>query len=206
MSDPAATSQPTETVLTTGANPTPDPAAEPILGKVEEPKAPEPFDPEKLTLPEGFDKTEAFEGFTNLAKEHGLTGPAAQALVDLHAKHVQATVEKLTAAFAEQQDKWKAAVKADPEIGGDKLEAVRQTFARVAMNPELSDPDFIDALVYTGAGNHPAVVRTLAKWSKALSEGAHVGGNIPARDGQGNTVSRQPTLAEAMYPGGPKGS
>lgn len=126
-----------------------------------------------------------------------MTGPVAQKLIDLAAKQVTQANEKLTAAWNKQQEDWQAEIKADKDIGGDKLEGTLQTFAKVADDPALSDPKFREALVFTGAGNHPAVVRTLAKWAAALSEGGPVRG-APA--GERRAPS---TLGEAFYPEGP---
>ena len=160
---------------------------------------PAPFDVEKITIPEGLSKDDALFGdFANIAKEHGLTGSVAQTLVDLAAKQVQAANQKLQANWDKQNEDWQAEIRADKEIGGDKLAEVLQTFSKVASDTELSDPKFREALAFTGAGNHPAIVRTLARWAKALSEGGPVRGTPAA-------ASRQPsTLGEAIYgPSGP---
>lgn len=181
------------------APPAPEPSAESesLLGKEPE-AAPEPFDPEKITFPEGFEKDEALFGdFTNVAKEAGLSGPAAQKLIDLAAKQVAQANERLMAGWNKQQEDWLAEIKADKDIGGDKLDGTLQTFAKVANDHALSDPKFREALAFTGAGNHPAIVRTLAKWASALSEGGPVRGS-PA--GERRTPS---TLGEAFYPEGP---
>lgn len=213
MSDPAnptAPSTPSPSPATTTTE-TPSPAVtetkpveettapESILGEEKKEEAVvEPFDPEKITFPEGFEKDEALFGeFTNVAKEHGLTGPAAQKLLDLAVKQAQAANQKLEAAWNKQQEAWQTEIKADKEIGGDKLEGMLQTFSKVANDSELSDPKFREALHMTGAGNHPAIVRTLARWAKALSEGGPVQGTPAA---ERRTPS---TLGEAFYPGGP---
>lgn len=212
MSDPA---NPTPTTPEQTPTPQPTPTHEPnpppepkpegeegsiLTGKAEEKPAEgeASFDPEKITFPEGYTKDEAlFTEFTTLAKEAGLTGPAAQKLVDMAAKQAKAQSDALTRQWDEQQQAWQAEIKADKDIGGDKWEGVRQTFATVANDPALSDPDFKDALIFTGAGNHPAIVRTLVKWAAALSEGKAVRGNVP-----GQTTVPQ-SLGQAFYPEGP---
>ena len=199
MSDQAAAPA-LETTIPSTETPTttpPPPPNESVLG--EEPKAPlEAFDPEKLTLPEGITKDEALFGeFTNLAKEHGLAMPVAQNLLALAAKQSAAVSQKLQADWDKQNADWQAEIKADKEIGGDKLDGALQTFAKVANDPELSDPKLREALAFTGAGNHPAIVRTLVRWAKALSEGGPVRG-APA------TARAPGTLGEAIYgSGGP---
>jgi hypothetical protein len=184
--------EPTQTITTETTAP------EPTSLLTEATPAPEAFDPEKITFPEGMNKDDPLWGdFTKLAKEHGLSGPAAQTMIDLAAKQVQAVSQKLQAGWDKQNEDWQAEIKADKEIGGDKLNGTLQTFAKVASNPELSDPKFREALAFTGAGNHPAIVRTLARWAKALSEGGPVQG--------GPSESRVPeTLGQAIYgPNGP---
>ena len=193
----SAPTTPTETLESTLTSETQAPAPS-VLGTEPAP-APEPFDAEKITLPEGLSKDDALFGdFTNLAKEHGLPMPVAQTLVDLAAKQVQAANQKLQASWDKQNADWQAEVRADKEIGGDNLQGLLQTFSKVASDPELSDPKFREALAFTGAGNHPAIVRTLARWAKALSEGGPVRGTP-------TSATRQPaSLGEAIYgPSGP---
>lgn len=166
-------------------------------------EAPPPFDPDKLTIPEGMDKdSPLFAEFKDLAKEAGVSGPAAQKLVELHAKYAASANEKIQQAWTSQNEAWQKQVREDKEIGGDKLQGHLQTFAKVAGDPSLSDPEFRQALLFTGAGNHPAIVKTLVKWAAALGEGGSVQGGPPARNGQGELVNAPRTLGDALYPGG----
>lgn len=135
-----------------------------------------------------------FSEFATVAKEHSINGPLAQRIIDLAAKQAQVSNEKLLADWNKQQEAWQAEVKSDTNIGGDKLAGVLQTFSKVADDATLSDPKFREALAMTGAGNHPAVVRTLARWAQALSEGG------PVRGGPAVNGSRAPeTLGQAIY-------
>src|SRR5262245_5201052 len=128
MSDvPSPPVEPTPDSPTPSPTPTPTPPAETpstpeqpgkepesVLGTA----PPEPFDPEKVTFPEGFTKDEAFfDDFKNIAAEHGLTGPAAQKLVDLAAKQTKAVNDTLLAQWDKQQQDWQTEIKADKEIG-----------------------------------------------------------------------------------------
>jgi hypothetical protein len=56
----------------------------------EPPPAPEPFAADKLTLPEGMEKNEVYEEFTNFAKEAGFKHSDAQKALDLAAKAIKA--------------------------------------------------------------------------------------------------------------------
>jgi hypothetical protein len=161
-------------------------------------QAPEPFDAEKITIPEGMTKDDAlWSDFTKFATENGLTGSAAQAAIDLAGKQVQAVIQRQNADWMKMQEDWQAQVKADPEIGGDKLAGNLQTFSKVARNPELSDPEFLADIA--PVGNKLSVVRTLARWAKALSEGGPVQGTPATANG-----GRPQSLGEAFYgPNGP---
>lgn len=166
-------------------------------------EAPPPFDPDKLTLPEGIDKdSPLIAEFKDLAKEAGVSAPAAQKLMELHAKYASTANEKIQQAWTAQNEEWQKQVREDKEIGGDKLQGHLQTFATVAGDPSLTDPEFRQALLFTGAGNHPAIVKTLVKWAAALSEGGSVSGGAPARNGQGQLVNAPRSLGDALYPGG----
>ena len=164
----------------------------------------EAFDPEKLTLPEGFDKGEHFAQFTEWAKEAGINQPQAAKLIDLYTAAAKASVEANTQEWEKQNTDWQAEVKADKELGGTNLTTVKQTISKVLDNPDMSDPKFREALDFTGAGNNPAVIRTLYRWAQKLSEGASIAGAPPARDGAGAITGQPRSIAEAMYgPNGP---
>lgn len=161
--------------------------------------APEPFSPETLTLPDGFEKTEAFDKFSALASEHKLSAPTAQALFDLYTNDVKGQLDKVYSYWPEQNRKWIAEVQSDPELGGDRLAEVKQTVARVLDNAELSDPGFRAALDISGMGSNPAVVRTLYRWAQRLTEGGAVTGDAPGRNRDGSLATERPTPANSLY-------
>lgn len=155
------------------------------------------FDAEKVTFPEGMTKDdELFGAFTNLATEHKLPAAVAQTLIDLAGKQAQAIVQKQNAEWTKMQEGWQAEIKADKEIGGDKLQGHLQIFSKVARDLALSDPKFLEDIA--PLGNKPSVVRTLVRWASALSEGGPVRGSPSG-------ATRQPqSLGEAIYgPDGP---
>lgn len=203
MSDQATTiaEATPEAIPSTTPSPTPQTPLEPTAPNGEAPasllgaEAPLPFDPETIKFPEGISKDDALFGeFAGMAKAYGLSAPAAQQIIDLAAKQVQVANERLLADWNKQQEAWQAEIKSDKDIGGDKLAGTLQTFSKVASDPALSDPKFREGLAMTGAGNHPAVVRTLARWAQALSEGG------PVRGGPAVNGSRAPaSIGEAIY-------
>jgi hypothetical protein len=155
---------------------------------------PEPFDVEKITIPEGMTKADAlFTKFTDVAKEHGLSGPVAQTLIDLAAEQVQATVQKQSAEWAKQQEDWQAQVRSDPTIGGDKLQENLATFSGFVKGSGLCAPGFLEALAFSGMGNHPAVVKTLVQVARAFSEGG------PIQGGPANSSNEPRNWGEVFY-------
>lgn len=147
-------------------------------GKTTEPKVTEPAGegakpdakpatPETYELkgPEGMElDTEAVSEFSGIAKELGLDQAGAQKVADVAVKMAQRQAEqhvRLVEGWAEQ-------VKADKEIGGDKLEE-NLAVARKARDAFGSD-ELKQLLDSTGVGNHPAVVRFFYKVGKSISE------------------------------------
>lgn len=174
-----------------------------VAGSILTDPPPELFDPEKFEFPTDLNKEhETFKQFVDYAKEMGLTKVNAEKLVGIHAAAVKSTSEAIFKQWTDQQAAWAEEIKKDTEIGNTTQ--VRQTFAAIADNPTLSDPKFKEALDFTGAGNHPAIVRTLYRWAKALSEGASIAGDPAKRDAQGQVTAAPVNAAAAMYgPSGP---
>jgi hypothetical protein len=91
---------------------------------------------------------------------------------------------------------WQTAIKADPEIGGEQFEPMRVNVARLIddyVGP-LNSPErkaLNQALLLTGAGNNPAIVKLFARIAAAHTEGGPVAGS-PAR--------AVPNAAELLYP------
>jgi hypothetical protein len=142
--------------------------------KVEEVKAEAPAE-YTFTAPEGVElDAEQTAQFTAIAKELKLPAEAAQKIVDLATKAEVARV----AAFTATVQGWAAEVKADPVLGGDKLEASLAVAKRAI---DLGPPELKTLLQTTGLGNHPAVVKWAHTVGKALSPDKFVqGGSAPA--------------------------
>lgn len=126
--------------------------------------------------------------FTPIAKELGLTQEQAQKVVDLHTKAIAATETKIREAWESQQAGWLEAAKADPEIGGAKLTDT-VAVAKKAMD-RFATPQLREVLEQTGLGNHPELVRLMAKIGKAISEDTLVGVN----------AGEAPDRLRSMYP------
>ncbi|WP_241686043.1 peptidase, partial [Salmonella enterica] len=83
-----------------------------------------PGAPEKyaFTAPEGQElDTSALAQFEPVARELNLTQEQAQKLVDVYPKVLAGVQQQQAESWQKQTEDWAAAVKADKDIGGDKL-------------------------------------------------------------------------------------
>ncbi|MDR9972575.1 peptidase [Enterobacter cloacae] len=118
---------------------------------------------------EGVDlDTEALKDFEPVARELNLTNEQAQKLVDAYPKILAGVQQRQAEAWQAQTEQWAADVKADKEIGGDKLTANLSAAQRAL--EQFGDPELKEYLDSTGLGNHPALVKAFIKVGKAMSE------------------------------------
>jgi len=135
--------------------------------------------PEKYEFkaPEGFElDTELVEQFTPVAKELNLTNDQAQKLVDLYADKIKAQQNANNEAWIATLDGWASSVKTDKEMGGPALEnnlvAARNALEKYG-TPELKavmNPPSPQNPKGLGLGNHPEIIRVLARIGKAMGE------------------------------------
>ena len=131
----------------------------------------------EFELPEGVQFADGeVDEFKTVAKDLKLPKDAAQRILDIATKREQARAE----AFATQVSKWADEVKADKELGSEESLA-----AAVKAVDAFGTPELKELLNSTGMGNHPEVVRLMAKIGKAISEdkviAGRTGGNAPPR-------------------------
>lgn len=113
--------------------------------------------------------TSALEQFEPIAREMNLSNEQAQKMVDLYGTKILPMVQQQqTEAWQKTTEQWAADVKADKEIGGDKLTA-NLSAAQRALD-QFGDPELKEYLDSTGLGNHPALVKAFIKVGKAMSE------------------------------------
>lgn len=131
----------------------------------------------ELQMPEGveLDKDAAAE-FVAIAKSLELSQENAQKLATIAGKIQQKQAE----ARARQVESWVEEVKADKDLGGDKLEE-NLGVARKALET-FGSPELKDVLNASGLGNHPAVIRAFFKAGKAISDDGFVRGSAPRAD------------------------
>lgn len=115
-----------------------------------------------FTLPEGMElDAQLLEQAAPLFKELGLNQEQAQKLVDLQAAHVQASQTGQAEAFNQLKLDWQDQSKNDSEIGGDKFEQ-SVSDAREALG-KFGTPELTKLLNDFGIGNHPEMIRFMAK-------------------------------------------
>jgi len=116
-----------------------------------------------FTAPDGTTlDADAVAEFVPIAKELGLTQEAAQGLVSLQARLQAKADAKVAADFEKQQQAWQAEIRAID--GHDKL------LANAKRALTLADPDMRSMIEGSWMGNHPGVIRFLAKVGERVSE------------------------------------
>lgn len=156
------------------------------------PEADKPIEYAAFTLPEGVQVDEKALGeFTAISQEAKVPQEVAQKYVDLYAGKLKAATEAIYQGWHDTQSKWVKEINEDPEVGGDKLKDATSNAARALDHPALKIPGLREALIFTGAGNHPAVLKFFARVGKAVSaDGTFIAGN----------PTNTPSFAEQMYP------
>lgn len=156
--------------------------------KTAERVAPEAYE---LKAPEGVTlDAEARTEFEAVARELNMPQAEAQALVERMAPKLQQRFAAQQAeVVARASTEWADAVKADKEIGGEALPENLAAASRALK--QLGTPELATLLEDSRLGNHPEVVRFLARAGKAMGEDKFVGGRAP------NTAK---SVAKTLYP------
>lgn len=120
----------------------------------------------KLELKDGVSEEDVSE-VLEFAKENKLSQEAAQKILDsrsaLQSKFANAQAQALSNAI----ESWKTEVKNDPEIGGDNFQ---KSIELANLTISHYDKEFKTVLDKTGLGNHPKVLRLLARIGKDLQD------------------------------------
>lgn len=145
---------------------------EPAAEEVAAPVVPETYD---LSL-EGVELDAALvEEATPIFKELGLTNDQANALLPLAPKLMaqaqEATMQRLIEAGAQQRQQWLEATKADPDIGGAKMEETTHLAAKgLDAIGFVEGHPFRKALTESGFGNHPDMIRMARRLGELVGE------------------------------------
>lgn len=152
----------------------------------------------ELTMPEGVEVDgELLAAVSPRFKELGLTKAQAQALTDDFIKVQQQRGEGQVKAWGERVQGWADEAKADKDMGGDNWNATVSDAHRAIS--KLGTPALKDYLNSSGGGNHPEIIRVLAKAGALLKE------DSPPNDG-GQGSGKPVETAHALFPtDAPKG-
>ncbi len=132
-----------------------------------ETSAPETY--EDFTLPEGMEMdTDVLGEFKNLAKELNIPQAKAQQLIDFQTQLATKQAEQYQAAVAKQSQDWAAAIKNDPEIGGENYD--KSVASAIKVIQSFGDPALTELLNTSGLGNHPALFKFCHRISAAIAE------------------------------------
>jgi hypothetical protein len=130
----------------------------------------------EFVLPDGVEMSETYaKEFADTARGLDLSQEQAQAMLDLQAVDYQRAQEADAQEWDNLQRDWQTASAKDQEIGGGSEQAFKENIA-IANKAVAAygGEELAQALLDTGAGNHPEVVRFFLRVGKALSEdGAH---------------------------------
>lgn len=187
--------------LTTEPKPEPTPTdppkandADPKPGDEPKPSA-EPLKAEDIVIPEGFEVDEGLrDKFLEVANKHGLSKEVAADLVKLQSEAAEAFSARGNELWQQTQEQWQTDARNDPEIGGTKLDENLATCARLL--DKFGNDKLREAFDLTGIGNHPEMIRFLAKVGANFREGSLITGD-PGASGQ--------SVAARLYPSMNKG-
>lgn len=152
----------------------------------------------KLTMPEGVElDTEMATALGGEFKELGLTHAQAQKLTDKYIATMQAREAGKLKNWGERIQGWADTAKKDPDIGGAKWDQTVSDAQR-AVNT-LGTPALKEYLNASGGGNHPELIRVLAKAGALIKEDSP-----PAGGGEGR--GKPADAAHVLFPNDvPKG-
>jgi antitoxin component of RelBE/YafQ-DinJ toxin-antitoxin module len=178
-------------------DPEPKPEGE---GEGEPPQAavPETYE---LTAPEGFEKLddETVAAATPVFKELGLTNEQANKLMPVAKRIIAERDQQFLGTILEQRKSWLNDARADKEIGGGNWDASMQASAKAldTLGFPKGSP-LRNALDESGFGNHPELIRLMARVGKAVGEDSDF------VRGDANAAVKPKSDAELFY--GPKAS
>lgn len=148
-----------------------------LLGDEGEAEPEGPPEAYEFTAPDGTElDSHVVEQFESVARELNLTNTGAQKILD---RVLPAMVSRAQEMEAAQRKGWRDAIKADRDIGGDKLK--ESLAVAVTARDRFGDEDFAQ-LLKGPLGDNPAVIRFLHKVGSQISEDRHVTGSGTARE------------------------
>lgn len=144
----------------------------------ERPIGARPEEEERFHMPGEFDPDPYGERFSEAAAELGLGANGAEKLVTFWNEVAADLAAAREDAWVEARRDWAARTMRDREIGGANLERTIQLASRVVST--FGNEELKEVFRATGLGNHPEVVRFMARVGQAVGEDElHVGNQPP---------------------------
>ena len=155
----------------------------------------EPVTVDTLVIPEGLEVPEAArDKFLEILNGELSPTDRANALLTLQKETLEQAAVAAEDAFGKTQSEWQAEVKADPDVGGDKLQPTLTNIAKLI--DEYGNQELRDVFAVTGAGNNVHVIKFLSKLSEQLTE---------SQLAIGSPTASPDSTADKLYPSMKKG-
>ncbi len=146
-----------------------------------------------FVMPEGLVNSEELSSeFVELAHSMELPQESAQQLVNLAAKQMQSHIAEQAQQWADTRKEWVAQIKADPKLGGTKINETLERAQRSLRT--FGTPELTSVFEDSGLGDNPHLIRFLAHLDKTVSEDSCIDG-----DAVGSS-SNNKSLGEVWYP------
>jgi len=145
-----------------------------------------------FTLPDGMTLNEELKGeFIDIAKKHKLSQEGAQAFIDLSVKNLQQAISSQERITTETREGWRKEIKIDKEFGGEKFNETAERAIRARDKFSGGSDGFREMLNESGIGDHPEMIKYLARVDKAFGEDRAI---------DGDKVTPPLSRAEILYP------
>ncbi len=153
----------------------------------------------EFKMPEGVELDAALaEALSPQLKELGIGQAGAQKLVDKYIEAQTKQAEATAANWTKIQEEWVSSARADKEIGGDKFDASVAGARRILDDPRFGSPELKEYLNASGGGNHPELIRLLARVGNAISN--------DKPEGSGASAPLKQDSLTVLYPNDTKGN
>lgn len=144
-------------------------------------------------LPEGMTRDDPMlTKFLEGAARGRMDNDSVRAIVGEMAPLIREQMDAPAKLWVEMNNAWRNEIMSDAEIGGEKFATHTLPTIQSALE-QFGDPKIFEALHVTGAGNHPAIVRTLYKLASQVTEAK----TVPVTN---TTPVAVPSRAAALYP------
>lgn len=149
----------------------------------------------QIKLPDGVTADAAtLKEFAKVAKEAGLTSESASKLAAWNLERRDAEAKASQADWVKQGEAWRAELEKDAEVGGPKWAETQAAWRRAWAR--FGDKDALAAIEGMGLGNHPAIMKLMARVGRSIKEDD----SATPQGGKTSAVSDEQALLDKLYP------